>query len=214
MLTEGQIMPDDPLGQHLTELARASKVIFEVGVGSGKGSTHCLLQGMNDGGHTYVGLEGQKSQYGVAHANLYSTALWEKNRCQLFHAILHRGIRPYTHPLDRIQDREAWAREFQMVNDLGVPVLDDCNIPEQIDLLFLDGGEFTSDGDFLRLWPRSKMIVLDDCCFRKATKNVYALRSLLARDAGFTAIVEHFDNRNGWAILKRNESNNSLITHG
>ena len=36
-------------------------------------------------------------------------------------------------------------------------------IPNKIDLLLLDGGEFSGYADFLSLYLKSKFIVLDDC---------------------------------------------------
>lgn len=75
------------------------------------------------------------------------------------------------------------------------------HLPDQIDLLLLDGGEFTSDADFLALGYRAKVIALDDTHPDKSVKNTYANTKLL--QAGWNFLRGNAQDRNGWAIWGR-----------
>jgi hypothetical protein len=78
------------------------------------------------------------------------------------------------------------------------PLID---LPKVIDFLLLDGGEFTTDGDFLTLWDRCRVIALDDCNPAKSVKTIYA-KTCLER-AGWTKLAGSDEDRNGWVIFER-----------
>jgi 16S rRNA A1518/A1519 N6-dimethyltransferase RsmA/KsgA/DIM1 with predicted DNA glycosylase/AP lyase activity len=75
-------------------------------------------------------------------------------------------------------------------------------LPEQIDLLLLDGGEFTTFGDYKLLKNRCKVIVIDDCNYEVALKTA-AIYSILKSDPAWECIADHRLNRNGWAAFRR-----------
>jgi hypothetical protein len=156
MITTGQITIDSPLGKFLNEQAKSAHTILEVGTGSGLGSTQCLAEGMEKNAVLYT-IEGDRDQFIVAEGNL--NPLVEKGRrIVLYYGILHRMILPYSHPHDSPVIREMYNAETRMV--ISAPVVDP--IINTIDLLFLDGGEWTSIGDFLLLWSKATVIVIDD----------------------------------------------------
>ena len=76
-------------------------------------------------------------------------------------------------------------------------------IPDAIDVLLLDGGEFSSHAEFAKLHSRARVIVLDDS--HRAIKN-YHVREELQRNAKWQMIVERPDERNGWCIFCRSEA--------
>lgn len=185
-----QILPDSPLGQRLTALASEANTIVEVGTGCGLGSTLCLWNGLRKPSDSMLfSIEADKATFEKAKNNLSND--WQM---ALLYGRLHSTIRPYFHPVDSIQDRETYEAEATNT----APYI--TELPKAIDLLFLDGGEFTSDGDFLRLWQRSKVIVLDDCNREKAVKNVYAFECL--RSAKWPNEI-YLNDRNGWGIFWR-----------
>jgi hypothetical protein len=199
MITTGQITIDSPLGKFLNEQAKSAHTILEVGTGSGLGSTQCLAEGMEKNAVLYT-IEGDRDQFIVAEENL--NPLVEKGRrIVLYYGILHRMILPYSHPHDSPVIREMYNAETRMV--ISAPVVDP--IINMIDLLFLDGGEWTSIGDFLLLWSKATVIVIDDCNPEKAVKNVAALH-FMHQNPAFRPIRMELGDRNGWAAFVRRVS--------
>jgi hypothetical protein len=202
MITTGQITIDSPLGKFLNEQAKSAHTILEVGTGSGLGSTQCLAEGMEKSAVLYT-VEGNKEQFLVAESNI--NPLVEKgHRIVLYYGILHRMILPYSHPHDSPVIREMYNAEKRMVRvaPLVTPVIPVINT---IDLLFLDGGEWTSIGDFLLLWIKATVIVIDDCNPEKAVKNVAALH-FMHQNPAFRPIRMELGDRNGWAAFVRRVS--------
>jgi hypothetical protein len=199
MITTGQITIDSPLGKFLNEQAKSAHTILEVGTGSGLGSTQCLAEGMEKNAVLYT-IEGDRDQFIVAEENL--NPLVEKGRrIVLYYGILHRMILPYSHPHDSPVIREMYNAETRMV--ISAPGVDP--IINTIDLLFLDGGEWTSIGDFLLLWSKATVIVIDDCNPEKAVKNVAALH-FMHQNPAFRPIRMELGDRNGWAAFVRRVS--------
>jgi hypothetical protein len=199
MITTGQITIDSPLGKFLNEQAKSAHTILEVGTGSGLGSTQCFVEGMEKNAVLYT-IEGDRDQFIVAEENL--NPLVEKGRrIVLYYGILHRMILPYSHPHDSPVIREMYNAETRMV--ISAPVVDP--IINTIDLLFLDGGEWTSIGDFLLLWSKATVIVIDDCNPEKAAKNVAALH-FMHQNPSFRPIRMELGDRNGWAAFVRRVS--------
>lgn len=190
----GEIELDSPFGRALTEQARSANLIVEVGTGSGLGSTQCLIAGMERVEQNLLTFEGDQYQHGVAMGNIYPHK--KSGAVVIGCGVLHRTIRPYFHPVNSIQDREAWEFENRVIQRSAMK--DVCC---DIDLLLLDGGEFTSDSDFLTLWAQSKTIALDDCNPLKSVKNCYAFECLMR--AGWQQLHVNLEDRNGWAIFKR-----------
>jgi hypothetical protein len=187
----GEITLDSPFGKALTACARLAKTMVEVGTGSGLGSTQCLLAGVRDEGQKVYTYEGDEAQYVVAVNNLK-----QFHSVTPFLGIFHRTIRPYYHPVNSIQHREMWDYENNLRKTFSLR-----EWPEmEIDLLLLDGGEFTSLGDFLMLWDRSKVIALDDIDPYQSVKNCSANAMLSA--AGWKMIAFGND-RHGWAIFEK-----------
>lgn len=71
-------------------------------------------------------------------------------------------------------------------------------LPQKIDFLILDGGEFTSYYEYLILKNRSKYIFLDDTC-TPTIKN-YATRMDLIKH--HTIIIDNINDRNGFCLGK------------
>jgi hypothetical protein len=72
-------------------------------------------------------------------------------------------------------------------------------IPDNIDFLLLDGGEFSTYSEWNILKNRSKIIVLDDTLVLKCKK----IREELLNDDNYELIIDYPSDRNGFAIFKK-----------
>jgi hypothetical protein len=70
-------------------------------------------------------------------------------------------------------------------------------LPETIDLLILDGGEFTSEQEFRLLAPRSRHIIMDDTC-RNYSRKFCRIRDEILATGPQKVVVDAIDDRNGW----------------
>ncbi len=75
-------------------------------------------------------------------------------------------------------------------------------LPEEIDVLLLDGGEFSSYGEYKALAGRAKVICLDDS--HRAIKNRRVREELLAAEE-WAAAADMPNERNGWSVFCRRE---------
>ena len=75
------------------------------------------------------------------------------------------------------------------------------HLPNEIDVLLLDGGEFNSYGEYRALAGRSKVICLDDVA---VIKNRRVREELLTSDEWVLA-AEKTDERHGWSVFCRPE---------
>jgi hypothetical protein len=71
-------------------------------------------------------------------------------------------------------------------------------IPEHIDFLLLDGGEFSTYEEWKKLKDRTKIVALDDTKVLKSKQ----IREELLTNPDYEKIVDSED-RNGFAIFKR-----------
>ena len=71
-------------------------------------------------------------------------------------------------------------------------------IPEKIDLLLLDGGEFSTYSEWLKLKDRSTIIMLDDTTATKCKK----INDELKSSENYTLIFETSEN-NGFSVFEK-----------
>lgn len=193
-MTQGQILPGSEFGNLLTRLATEAEVIVEIGTWYGGGSTKCLQLGMIRPGQKLftVELDAEKARLASSDYLLF------KNNISFIHGtiVLPEEFQPFEHPIaDSIQ---FYAPEKE-ANSKAPYVLD--QIPEKIDLLLIDSGEWTGDVEFGKLWKRSRVIALDDTHPEKVNKNVRNRQKLL--DEGWTVIADNLNERNGYFAAKR-----------
>jgi hypothetical protein len=193
MRTTPEITADSPFGMAIAEqVGRCTGTIVEIGTGSGLGSTQVILSRLRPEADDFITIEGDPKQFDLASDNLRAF-----NDVSIVRGTVTRALRPFFHPDSNPAFNEMWR--YESVIAATAPLIDD--LPFFIDFLLLDGGEFTTDGDFLNLWERSSIIALDDCNPAKSVKTIYA-KTCLER-AGWTKLSGSDDDRNGWAIFER-----------
>lgn len=202
----GQINMDSRLGKLIYDLVSREdvKYIVEIGTWNGFGSTECIRKSI---------VENEKVNYEVysleINQKMYQEAIRRKFP-ENFHILLGRIIGEedmnwmdwdeYFNSPDGYyfsMSKRSWYDEDiknlrQTDNVLHL-------IPTQIDLLILDGGEFTTYPEFIKIGKRAKFIVLDDTKELKCKK----IRDILMSDDEYRILEDEQEDRNGFLIAEK-----------
>jgi len=199
--TTGQITPYDLVGKIIINCVKQNdlKNIVEIGTWNGLGSTRCFLLALQGNSTTnFFTLETNEEKVQIAKNNLIS--LISKNCNFLWGSILKssdiQNIEQIFPELITNSEFRRWnTLDIQNIN-LSPNVLD--KIPDTIDFLLLDGGEFTTYYEFLILFPRcTKFIALDDVNVSKCRE----IRRILQLDPNWEEIC-HIHERNGFSLFQ------------
>jgi hypothetical protein len=194
-------MKDNQLNNKLFELITNNEVknIVEIGTWNGLGSTTMLLNIIveSDKNINFYSIESDALCFKAAKKNL-------RNNLENVNLILGRVYE--VDDLDYVnkntiieygygETEYEWfiqdLRRYKKINNVL------SQIPNKIDLLLLDGGEFSGYADFLTLHLRSKFIVLDDC---NKFKQHNVLSFIEEHKANFELIYDS-ENRGGVKIF-------------
>jgi hypothetical protein len=202
MTTEGQILNGSQFGTWIDKIITDYKpnTIVEIGTWKGLGSTKRIIDSIekNQMKPTFISLESNLSFYETAKRNL---------KDKLNEVKLIRG---------RIVGEEEinlFLSENKITNQMQDWLRSDLNdyvscenvlnqIPETIDFLLLDGGEFSTYHEWVILKDRTKIVALDDTLTLKCKQ----IREELLNDENYKVIIDSSD-RNGFAIFIKNEHN-------
>ena len=199
---KGQINLEDEAGKYIFNICQREdvKTILEIGTWNGQGSTFCAYSAIKGTDKRLLSLEVDAKMYEDS-LKLYS----DKEEVMILNG----------HISDELIDFEAldssfffdydkalkhsWYQE-DLSNTQATPNLL-FTIPEKIDFLILDGGEFSSWSEYQLLKERSKIIFLDDT--RPPTIKNYKAREDLLSSKNHKPIVDKLDSRNGFCIFER-----------
>jgi hypothetical protein len=198
----GQITPQTEHGKTIISFLKDEhiKSVVEIGTWNGLGSTLCILDGITDRPDIAVwSLECNKQKADAAKENLKS---YIDHRTRLVYGTI---VKPY----DILNDT-GYLDQFEesLVQRYLLADLDNCEkapnvlnqLPNPIDFLLLDGGEYTTLYEFQTLFSRcTQYIVLDDT----STPKCIFIRDLLKKDIQWQEIYYSAD-RNGFSVFKRN----------
>jgi len=201
-MERGQINLDSSLGCMIYDIVKQDdvRVIFEIGMWNGMGSTRCIEQSIVDSGkkdYLVYSLETDR--------NMYDKAIKNSMGLENFNLILGTLVTPQDFlNLDEVSDlffvehsreiQKGWLKT-DVNNCTNVPNVEHL-IPESIDLLILDGGEFSTYTEFHKLKDRSRIIVLDDTRTLKCNK----IRQEILDDASFEILADALFERNGYLV--------------
>lgn len=162
----GQITMQTELGQALYSLCRNRQdilTVVEIGTYDGLGSTDCIVRGLANSGKAdvcFVSVEADHRRYRES-LQYWSGLLpsWAR--------ILHgRIVEPDEMDAENLISQERdWYSQDEKAFASCLNIMD--SLPQSIDLLFLDGGEFSTRSEFGKLCSRSRIVVLDDSVHRK-----------------------------------------------
>ena len=192
----GEILNTNERGLLLREACNNDGVfsVVEIGTLDGTGSTSVIieaLQNKTDSRVSLLTIEAHSSAYELAKHNIGNPSI----SVSVFHGCLLDQDSPLM--LIALSDIEQqWLNRDVADRFESAPNLL-REIPLFFDLLVLDGGEFTTFNDYLKLRNRTRFLYLDDIRVRK---NRLVLRTAL--EDGFS-IVRQVDEGNGACLLKR-----------
>lgn len=188
---QGQILATSRLGRWIQLVASEPGVesIVEIGTWKGLGSTLLVSNSIRESGESTVfySLEANKVFHEIAQRNLHR----ERNVQLIWGTIVS------PEDLDRtdLEEHEVpWLLEDEkcLVEAPNVLHL----LPNRIDLLILDGGEFSTWSEFLALEARlARYLVLDDTKVRKCRR----VETYLSSSNRWVQISMGTD-RNGWSV--------------
>lgn len=188
----GQILPDSLFGQLLTRLAEKSETIVEIGTWRGMGSTKCLANGLVRESQRFITIDSGLDKIQEA------SKRYSDSRITFLHGTCcySSAMLPPTHP-----DKEMVKYyEGERLALSSAPIVIN-QLPDPIDLLLLDGGEWSSYGEFMILKDIAKVIALDDANQAKAQKNWQARSTMIAD--GWRVLVDMPEERNGIFIAEK-----------
>lgn len=198
----GQITITQKIGSLIKELTERKEVknIVDIGTFNGLGSTLCIIHGMDDSKELWS-IELYPDMYQQSIENLSSVLnpnihilngrIIEYDEVFWFdHSIINFNIDEHA--------RLWYKKDLEHLNN-SKNVIEE--LPQIIDLLVLDGGEYTTYPEYKKLKDRSNIIVLDDTIIHKCTK----VRNELINDSNFKVLYDDQIQRNGCAIFERIE---------
>jgi len=192
----GQIQLESEFGKSIKSLITQYKpdTIVEIGTWKGLGSTFTVIKAIQEANYkaNFISLETNLEFYNIAKNNL-------KDYLEYVTLVLGRIIE-----LKEIDDfvskhnldfqHLGWLEEDRQNYTSCPNVLP--QIPDQIDLLILDGGEFSTYAEWVTLKDQSKIIMLDDT---KALKCKQIVEESLS-NADYQLIMSS-DERNGFHVF-------------
>lgn len=173
----GHINMDSSFGRAIAAISANPiyKKFCEVGSWNGLGSTRCLYEGIrHNPGAELISLEGNGEMYAMASAHWKDTP-----QVKIVNGTLHRNIMSdqdiQSHPLyPRIQEHYNLHYQSEKQACLNTPLV---TVPK-CDVILLDGGEFSTDGDWNALYHSGlKVVILDDTHVIKTNRIYNELKS-------------------------------------
>ena len=194
-MTQGQITENTERCKIIKNVIDTYKpnVILEIGTWKGLGSTKCIIDSI-DNEVSFLSLETNKSFYDIAVENLKS---YQDKVKLIYGRIVEKDeILNFVQTINLNRWEEQWLREDLENVDKCENVLN--QIPEKIDLLLLDGGEFSTYPEWLKLKDRSTVIMLDDTTVTKCKK----INDELKSSENYTLVFETLEGH-GFSVFKK-----------
>lgn len=188
---QGQILGNTPMGAWLTALVLDSQVrsVVEIGTWKGLGSTILLHEAASSRSEKpeVLSLESNSDFYRIARKNIPDDGVVRI----VFGSIVDQSE---LDTVDLSADEKLWFESDVSAISSAPIVLGE--LPREISLLLLDGGEFSSYAEFSKLEDRlTRWLVLDDIFLRK---NRRVHEELVAKPDWKLVTVGH--DRHGWAV--------------
>ena len=201
---QGQINPERSVGQLLIKTVNEESLrnIIDIGTWNGLGSTQCFLKGLEGNTSTQlISIESNSEKNKIAKENLASYLENSPNAHLYWGTIINKneivGAGAIFPELLESSEFRRW-HAIDLTNIEQAPYIFE-SIPDEIDFVLFDGGEFTTYYEFLKLFPRcKKYIALDDVNCSKSKK----IREILNADDNWEEVA-YIPERNGFSLFRR-----------
>ena len=206
----GQVNRGSKFGEYLFNLCTQDdiNIVVELGTWNGEGTTKCIMDALinkfAEDAKLYS-LESNLQMYKAA-SQYWEKALFQynsaiKERLQLIHGRIVE--KEDLMELEYLKKQPDYDSRWDLWLSQDLKNLDSCpniveKIPEKIDLLILDGGEFSTLAEFKILMKRSNYIACDDTRVLKCRE----IRDMLLKDNNFICLIDELNDRNGFCIFK------------
>lgn len=195
----GQIVPFEyEISKYITSLTATDDVknIVEIGTWNGMGSTKCVLEGLkNKTDYMFKSYECWVEMYQEAIEN-NKELLNEKFAIINGKIVNESEITDWFDINSLDSDRKQWLKQ-DLERMAKVPNVFDT-IPITIDLLILDGGEFSTYKEWLLLKDRTNYVILDDTKELKTRR----IRQEIIDNPNYKVLADCPNERNGFMVGK------------
>ena len=196
----GQVTINTKLGKYIYNTCLSDttiKTVVDIGTWDGRGTTECAIRGLADSGRPNIKLisfETNKQFYDLA------VGSWNLSGLPPWATLIHgRLIGEGDLDGENLAGSEhEWIAEDRKWYDTCPLVV--STLPDHIDLAVLDGGEFSTKGEFLLLESRTRMFVLDDTTSRKCR---WIREYVLSSPQKYHVLFDDQAERNGTMAFER-----------
>tara|TARA_R110002074_G_scaffold5041_1_gene24811 strand:+ start:365 stop:1015 length:651 start_codon:yes stop_codon:yes gene_type:complete len=208
---QGQMTIGSTAGLVLYKLAKDpdNQIFVEIGSWNGRGTTQCIMEPLTQRLDDCVvySLEVNKEFHNIAKRvwetklRRYNSVMQSKLKLIWGRIVNEEDVPELEEVMKSEHSHDRWPlfyREFFDACDAGCPNVIE-QMPEKIDVLVLDGGEFTTYADYQILRDRSKIIFCDDSSKYKCEK----VRAELLEDKNFKTLHDEPRVRNGFCVFER-----------
>lgn len=195
MDVQGQMTQSSERGKLLQKTIKNNncKTIVEIGTWKGMGSTLCILESMEPDSQ-FTTLESNKTFYNIAVSNLKQ---YEGKFKMIYGSIVsYDEVTSFASNYNLETFKQEWLKEDLDNITLCPNVINE--IPNEIDFLLLDGGEFSTYSEWLKLKDRTKIVALDDIREIKTS----LIHHELTNDKNYE-LLEKTNDGNGFSIFKK-----------
>ena len=210
----GQINLGSSAGDLIKRLSQRQDVqqIVEIGTWNGLGSTVCVLSGIKNTHKQFLSIELYPEMYEVAKRNLsehlprFSLICGTIVTIEDLNWFNHQTVRD---AIDKEHSAEgihvAHAKEWFMKDIEAIKHATNVLniIPANIDLLILDGGEYSTYPEWKKLKDRTKIIFIDDTTLMKGAK----IRAEIIDSNLYQVIKDDQADRYGYSVFERKPQN-------
>lgn len=206
---EGQINLGSPLGDLIFKLAgrKDVKTIVEIGTWNGLGGTRCVLEAIKGQGKDFTSIELYPEVYAQAVLNLKSYGNQVKlvkgsivstgDLAWIDFAAIRQAINTGQGPEEiHIEHARQWFNQDMELIRKATNVIG--MLPKSIDLLILDGGEYTTYSEWVKLKDRTRIFVLDDTKLFKCKR----IREEMLSNGKYEVLVDEQNYRNGYTVFE------------
>jgi hypothetical protein len=204
----GQINRNTAAGDFLYNLSLQTDInqIVEIGTWNGLGSTKCIMDAIlnKKDKANLITLEADQFMYfnAVNNWNNFSkiNKIDIKDKLKLIYGSILNENQLFN--LEELKKDSSYINDWENWLIKDIENIKKCpnvlnEIPNNIDLLVLDGGEFSTFQEFNLLEERSKYIFCDDTSVFKCKK----IREILINNFNYKILIDAPDQRNGFAAF-------------